>query len=109
MHTVSCIPVSPRGHTRNIKISAFVAKRRDVKLKLPMPREKGEDIPLFTMSLPHKRASITEPLVKTTVELPRDLWRAVKVRAMDDGSDLRGVIIQALQQYLVKKGPRREK
>jgi hypothetical protein len=50
----------------------------------------------------------TEKIVKTTVELPHDLWRAVKVRAMDDGSDLRGIIVVALQHYLFKKGTRRE-
>jgi hypothetical protein len=50
----------------------------------------------------------TEKIVKTTVELPHDLWRAVKVRAMDEGSDLRGIIVLALQRYLSRKGARRE-
>jgi hypothetical protein len=50
----------------------------------------------------------TEKIVKTTVELPHDLWRAAKVRAMDEGSDLRGIIVLALQQYLSKKGARGE-
>jgi hypothetical protein len=50
----------------------------------------------------------TEKIVKTTVELPHDLWRAVKVRAMDEGSDLRGIIVLALQRYLSRKGGRRE-
>lgn len=38
--------------------------------------------------------------VKTTVELPGELWRAAKIRAMDDRSDLRTVLIRALEQYL---------
>jgi hypothetical protein len=38
--------------------------------------------------------------VKTTVDLPQDLWRAAKIRAMDDHSDLRSVIIAALRDYL---------
>ncbi len=38
--------------------------------------------------------------VKTTVELPENVWRAAKIRAMDDFSDLRTVIIAALRQYL---------
>jgi hypothetical protein len=38
--------------------------------------------------------------VKTTVELPQDLWRAAKIRAMDEQSDLRSVIIVALRTYL---------
>jgi hypothetical protein len=38
--------------------------------------------------------------VKTTVELPGDLWRAAKIRAMDERSDLRTVLIRALEHYL---------
>ena len=42
-------------------------------------------------------------MVKTTVELPEDLWRAAKVRAMDERADLRSVIIAALEAYLKSK------
>jgi hypothetical protein len=38
--------------------------------------------------------------VKTTVELPGDLWREAKIRAMDDRVDLRTVLIRALEVYL---------
>jgi hypothetical protein len=38
--------------------------------------------------------------VKTTVELPADLWREAKIRAMDDRVDLRTVFIRALEGYL---------
>ena len=38
--------------------------------------------------------------VKTTVELPEELWRAAKIRAMDERSDLRSVLIAALATYL---------
>ncbi|MBM3779896.1 MAG: hypothetical protein FJW23_16950 [Acidimicrobiia bacterium] len=38
--------------------------------------------------------------VKTTVELPADLWRAAKIRAMDDQTDLRTVVIEALRRHL---------
>ena len=38
--------------------------------------------------------------VKTTVELPGELWRAAKIRAMDERADLRSVLIRALEQYL---------
>ncbi|MCI1277561.1 MAG: hypothetical protein LKG23_01120 [Nitrospira sp.] len=40
--------------------------------------------------------------VKTTVELPEELWRKAKIRAMDDRSDLRSVIIAALEAHLRK-------
>jgi hypothetical protein len=35
--------------------------------------------------------------VKTTVELPGELWRAAKIRAMDERADLRTVLIRALE------------
>ena len=38
--------------------------------------------------------------VKTSVELPGSLWRAVKHRAVDEGAKVREVIIRALQAYL---------
>jgi hypothetical protein len=50
------------------------------------------------------RPSVPET-VKTTVDLPRALWREAKVRAMDAHTDLRSVIIAALEAYL-KKGER---
>ncbi|MCW5891653.1 MAG: CopG family transcriptional regulator [bacterium] len=40
------------------------------------------------------------PLVRTTLELPPALWRAAKIRAMDERRDLRAVIIDALRAYL---------
>jgi hypothetical protein len=45
------------------------------------------------------RAS-AESTVKTTVELPEGLWRAAKIRAMDQRTDLRSVLIAALAAYL---------
>ncbi len=49
-----------------------------------------------------------ETVVKTTVELPLELWQAVKMRAVEDRSDLRGVIVKALAEYLVKRSSRRK-
>ncbi len=42
-------------------------------------------------------------MVKTTVDLPEVLWRAAKIRAMDERRDLRQVIIAALEAYLKTK------
>ncbi len=39
-------------------------------------------------------------MVRTTVELSDALWRRAKVRAVDERSDLRAVIIAALEMYL---------
>ena len=42
-----------------------------------------------------------EPVnVKTTVELPGEIWRAAKIQAVHDHSDLRSIIIAALKAYL---------
>ena len=45
--------------------------------------------------------------VKTTVELPGELWRAAKIRAMDERADLRTVLIRALEDYLRVNQPER--
>jgi hypothetical protein len=41
-----------------------------------------------------------DDVVKTTVELPAELWRAAKIRAMDERVDLRTVFIRALENFL---------
>ena len=48
-----------------------------------------------------------ERTVKTSVDLPEPLWRSVKIRAIDEGSDLRTIVIEALELYLKQK-PRKE-
>ncbi len=40
--------------------------------------------------------------MKTTVVLPEDVWRAAKIRALDEHSDFRSVLIAALREYLAK-------
>jgi Na+-transporting methylmalonyl-CoA/oxaloacetate decarboxylase gamma subunit len=46
--------------------------------------------------------------VKTTIELPEDLWRKAKIKAVDERSDLRSIIIAALETHLRSKSPKRE-
>ena len=45
-------------------------------------------------------ATTTSGNMKTTVDLPRELWRAAKIRAMDEHTDLRSVVLAALRAYL---------
>jgi len=47
--------------------------------------------------------------MKTSVDIPDDLWKAAKILAVEDNKDLRDVIIEALQQYLGKKAKARDK
>jgi hypothetical protein len=42
-------------------------------------------------------------MVKTTVDLPEALWKAAKIRAMNERTDLRSVIIAALEQHIKTK------
>jgi hypothetical protein len=39
-------------------------------------------------------------VVKTTIQLPRDLWKRVHVRAMDEGLQMNELVIAALRAYL---------
>lgn len=52
------------------------------------------------------KTKATGDVVKTTVDLPAALWRRAKIAAMDERSDLRAVIIRALEAYLKKEGSR---
>ncbi len=49
---------------------------------------------------PRQKGELT---VKTTVDLPEALWKAAKIRAMDERTDLRSVIIAALEQHIKTK------
>lgn len=42
----------------------------------------------------------TADTVKTSVALPRELWKAAHVRALDENLDLQDVIAEALAAYL---------
>ena len=44
--------------------------------------------------------------VKTSLKLPRDLWKRAHIRALDEGSDLQTIIAEALKLYLKKRGSR---
>lgn len=46
---------------------------------------------------PYKKRNRT---VKTTVDLPESLWRAARIRAIDERTNLRRVVIKALEAYL---------
>jgi hypothetical protein len=42
--------------------------------------------------------------VKTSLHIPEELWRAGKIRAMDEKKNLQDVVADALREYLKKKG-----
>jgi hypothetical protein len=39
-------------------------------------------------------------IIRTTLNLPAEIWRRVKHRAVDDRTDLKSVVIAALDAYL---------
>ncbi len=41
--------------------------------------------------------------MKTSVDIPDDLWKAAKILAVEEKKDLKNVIIEALQEHLGKK------
>ncbi|MBI4537137.1 MAG: hypothetical protein HY712_04170 [candidate division NC10 bacterium] len=40
-------------------------------------------------------------MIRTTLLMPEELWKAAKVRAIEEG-DLRTVMLNALEEYLAK-------
>jgi len=51
---------------------------------MPKPRKPGTDV------------------VKTTLLMPADLWKAAKMRALEERVDLRDVLLTALRRYLAQ-------
>jgi hypothetical protein len=41
--------------------------------------------------------------LKTSVDIPDDLWKASKILAVEERKDLRDIIVEALKEYLRKK------
>jgi len=40
--------------------------------------------------------------VKTSIEIPEEVWRAAKIRAMDEKRNFQDVVTEALREYLKK-------
>jgi hypothetical protein len=40
--------------------------------------------------------------VRTSIEVPEDIWRAAKIRAMDEKRNFQDVVAEALREYLKK-------
>jgi hypothetical protein len=51
-----------------------------------------------------KFASPSAEAVKTSLKLPKALWREATIRALDEGRDLQDVVASALELYLKGKG-----
>jgi len=41
-------------------------------------------------------------LVRTTFELPEELWKRAKLRALDERSDLRTIVMRGMELYLAR-------
>jgi len=40
--------------------------------------------------------------IKTSIEIPEEVWRAAKIRAMDEKRNFQDVVAEALREYLKK-------
>ncbi len=40
--------------------------------------------------------------MKTSIEIPEDVWRAAKIRAMDEKKNFQDVVAEALREFLRK-------
>jgi hypothetical protein len=47
-----------------------------------------------------------ESVVKTSLYLPEPLWKAAKIRALEEGCDLRDLIIRGLEMIVKRRGGR---
>lgn len=47
-------------------------------------------------------------MVRTTLDMPPELWRRAKIRAVEEQRDLRAILLDALEAYLKTKTRRRE-
>jgi hypothetical protein len=44
-------------------------------------------------------------MVKTTLRLPQELWRNIRMRALSEGRDAQSIVAAALEMYLKKPRP----
>ena len=43
------------------------------------------------------------PMVKTSLALPEDLWRGLKVAAVEERTDMQAIIARLVGEYLTKR------
>jgi hypothetical protein len=53
-----------------------------------------------------KKTQAADEVVKTTIRMPRTVWHAARVRALDEQIDFQDLVVAALEAYLKK--PRRK-
>ena len=52
-----------------------------------------------------RKAQTDKDTVKTSLRLPRRLWRLAHMRALDEGTQLQVVVTQAVSAYLTEEVP----
>jgi hypothetical protein len=62
---------------------------------------------MYNLTMGIRKGREKEPMMKTSLSLPENLWRAAKIRALDERAELQEVIARALELYLKTK-PRKE-
>lgn len=61
---------------------------------------------MANMKFAHRKEKAMQKLkrVRTTLNLPEDLWKAVKICAIERGINAQDLVALALQQFLKKGG-----
>jgi hypothetical protein len=54
-----------------------------------------------------KKPQTADEVVKTTIRMPRAIWHAARVRALDEQIDFQDLVVAALEAHLKK--PRRKR
>ena len=49
-----------------------------------------------------KKTQAADEVVKTTIRMPRAVWHAARVRALDEQIDFQDLVVAALEAYLKK-------
>ena len=49
-----------------------------------------------------KKTQPADEVVKTTIRMPRVVWHAARVRALDEQIDFQDLVVAALEAYLKK-------
>jgi plasmid stability protein len=49
-----------------------------------------------------------EDLVRISMNLPREVWKRLKIRAAEDDSTATEIVVKLLEQYLSEKTPKKK-
>jgi hypothetical protein len=73
--------------------------------RFPLAEGRVGEVLYHTMKAQSRKG---ERVARSTLELPYDLWKAMKIISMDAGVSLRQVVIEALTEYVARRSAGRK-